>query len=68
LIAPFQRALETLMLVLAVLLGAYTVFLLSALEAYPFLNNPSLPALFLFSGTSSGAAVALIAMALRHRS
>ncbi|EOV5258281.1 cytochrome c nitrite reductase subunit NrfD [Salmonella enterica subsp. enterica serovar Dublin] len=54
LITPFHRALETLMLVLAVLLGAYTGFLLSAL--------------FLFSGISSGAAVALIAMALRHRS
>ncbi len=68
LIAPFHRALETLMLVLAVLLGAYTGFLLSALKSYPFLNNPILPALFLFSGISSGAAVALIAMALRHRS
>lgn len=56
------------MLVLAVLLGAYTGFLLSALKSYPFLNNPILPALFLFSGISSGAAVALIAMALRHRS
>ncbi len=68
LITPFHRALETLMLVLAVLLGAYTGFLLSALKSYPFLNNPILPALFLFSGISSGAAVALIAMALRHRS
>lgn len=68
LIAPFHRALETLMLVLAVLLGAYTGFLLSALKSYPFLNNPILPVLFLFSGISSGAAVALIAMALRHRS
>ncbi|WP_176692094.1 NrfD/PsrC family molybdoenzyme membrane anchor subunit, partial [Enterobacter hormaechei] len=51
-----------------VLLGAYTGFLLSALKSYPFLNNPILPVLFLFSGISSGAAVALIAMALRHRS
>ena len=40
LITPFHRALETLMLVLAVLLGAYTGFLLSALKSYPFLNNP----------------------------
>ena len=68
LITPFHRALETLMLVLAVLLGAYTGFLLSALKSYPFLNNPILPVLFRFSGISSGAAVALIAMALRHRS
>lgn len=55
------------MLVLAVLLGAYTGFLLSALKSYPFLNNPILPVLFLFSGISSGAAVALIAMAIRQR-
>ena len=45
------------MLVLAVLVGAYTGFLLSALKSYPFLNNPILPVLFLFSGISSGAAV-----------
>ncbi|MGS9235681.1 NrfD/PsrC family molybdoenzyme membrane anchor subunit, partial [Salmonella enterica subsp. enterica serovar Infantis] len=49
LIAQFHRALETLMLVLAVLLGAYTGFLLTALKTYPILNNPILPALFLFS-------------------
>lgn len=68
LLAPVHRSLELAMLVLAVLLGAYTGFLLSALKSYPFLNNPVLPVLFLFSGLSSGAAVALIAMALRHRS
>lgn len=62
LLTPVHRGLETLMLVLAVLLGAYTGFLLSALKSYPFLNNPILPVLFLFSGISSGAAVALIAM------
>lgn len=67
LLTPFNRGLETLMLVLAVLLGAYTGFLLSVLKSYPFLNNPILPVLFLFSGISSGAAVALIAMALRQR-
>lgn len=67
LITPFNRGLETLMLVLAVLLGAYTGFLLSVLKSYPFLNNPILPVLFLFSGISSGAAVALIAMVLRQR-
>ena len=68
LLPPVHRGLETLMLVLAVLLGAYTGFLLSALKSYPFLNNPILPVLFLFSGISSGAAVALIAMAIRQRS
>lgn len=67
LITPYHRFLETVMLVLAVLLGAYTGFLLSALKSYPFLNNPILPVLFLFSGISSGAAVALIAMAVHHR-
>lgn len=61
------RFLDIIMLVLAVLLGAYTGFLLSALKSYPFLNNPILPALFLFSGISSGIAVALIAIALRYR-
>ncbi|GAB1440437.1 cytochrome c nitrite reductase subunit NrfD [Providencia sp.] len=70
LLAAFTRAmrfLDIVMLVLAVLLGAYTGFLLSALKSYPFLNNPLLPALFLFSGISSGIAVALIALALRYR-
>lgn len=61
-LTPLQRPIETLMLALAVLLGAYTGFLLSALKSYPLLNNPILPALFLFSGISSGAAVALLAM------
>lgn len=60
---PLLRPLETLMLVLAVLLGAYTGFLLSALKSYPMLNNPLLPALFLFSGVSSGIAVALLVAA-----
>ncbi|QUJ00921.1 polysulfide reductase NrfD [Salmonella enterica subsp. enterica] len=59
LITPFHRALETLMLVLAVLLERVHRLLLSALKSYPFLNNPILPALLLFSGISSGAAVAL---------
>lgn len=58
---PFLRPLETLLMVLAVLLGAYTGFLLSALKSYPMLNNPLLPALFLLSGVSSGIAVALLA-------
>ncbi|EML1936457.1 MULTISPECIES: cytochrome c nitrite reductase subunit NrfD [Providencia] len=67
LFTPAMRVIEVTMLVLAVLLGAYTGFLLSALKSYPFLNNPILPALFLFSGISSGIAVALIALALRYR-
>lgn len=66
-LTPLQKALDILMLLLAVMLGAYTGFLLSALKTYPLLNNPILPVLFLFSGISSGAAVALIAMAVRER-
>ena len=66
-LTPQQRPLETLLLALAVLLGAYTGFLLSALKSYPLLNHPLLPALFLVSGLSSGAATALIALALRPR-
>ncbi|AXH64526.1 cytochrome c nitrite reductase subunit NrfD [Providencia huaxiensis] len=62
-----MRFLDIVMLILAVLLGAYTGFLLSALKSYPFLNNPLLPALFLFSGISSGIAVSLMAIALRYR-
>ncbi|MBW7982137.1 cytochrome c nitrite reductase subunit NrfD [Enterobacillus tribolii] len=59
-LAGFTRGLENLLMVLAVLLGAYTGFLLSALKSYPFLNNPVLPALFLFSGVSSGISVAIL--------
>ncbi|MBE5202460.1 cytochrome c nitrite reductase subunit NrfD [Pectobacterium quasiaquaticum] len=54
---------ENLLLVLAVLLGCYTGFLLSALKSFPLLNNPVLPVLFLVSGTTSGIAVMLLASA-----
>ncbi|PVZ82841.1 cytochrome c nitrite reductase subunit NrfD [Serratia sp. S1B] len=64
---PLLRPIETLMLVLAVLLGAYTGFLLSALKSYPLLNNPLLPALFLFSGISSGIAVTLLVITFRSK-
>ncbi|ACX86849.1 cytochrome c nitrite reductase, NrfD subunit [Pectobacterium parmentieri WPP163] len=60
---------ENLLLVLAVLLGCYTGFLLSALKSFPLLNNPVLPVLFLVSGTTSGIAVMLLASAWgRHTS
>ncbi|AKJ43617.1 cytochrome c nitrite reductase subunit NrfD [Pragia fontium] len=55
-----EKVLEPLMIFLAVALGAYTGFLLSALKTYPMLNNPVLPVLFLFSGISSGAAAAVL--------
>jgi protein NrfD len=59
-IAPLERLLNPLLLLLAVLLGAYTGFLLSALKTYPMLNNPILPALFLVSGISSGVASTIL--------
>lgn len=52
---------ENLLLALAILLGCYTGFLLSALKSFPLLNNPVLPVLFLVSGTTSGIAVMLLA-------
>ncbi|MCL2893076.1 cytochrome c nitrite reductase subunit NrfD [Brenneria tiliae] len=55
---------EKTLLVLAVLLGCYTGFLLSALKSFPLLNNPVLPVLFLASGTTSGIAVAMLANAI----
>ncbi|WEF12948.1 cytochrome c nitrite reductase subunit NrfD [Pectobacterium actinidiae] len=57
---------ENLLLVLAILLGCYTGFLLSALKSFPLLNNPVLPVLFLVSGTTSGIAVMLLASAWGH--
>ncbi|HDR1496093.1 TPA: cytochrome c nitrite reductase subunit NrfD [Pasteurella multocida] len=52
----FTGLIEIILIILSVLLGAYTGFLLSALISYPMLNNPVLPILFLASGTSSGIA------------
>ncbi|MFC0309609.1 cytochrome c nitrite reductase subunit NrfD [Gallibacterium trehalosifermentans] len=59
----FISPIEIILILLSVLLGAYTGFLLSALISYPMLNNPVLPILFLASGTSSGVA-ALVVCAL----
>ncbi|MGP2409054.1 cytochrome c nitrite reductase subunit NrfD [Yersinia sp. 2553 StPb PI] len=59
-LAPIECKLEPLMMFLAVALGAYTGFLLSALKSYPLLNNPVLPVLFLFSGVSSGIAAMVL--------
>ncbi|AJJ10548.1 cytochrome c nitrite reductase, NrfD subunit [Yersinia rohdei] len=59
-LAPIERKLEPVMMLLAVALGAYTGFLLSALKSYPLLNNPVLPVLFLFSGVSSGIAAMVL--------
>ncbi|MFE8101951.1 cytochrome c nitrite reductase subunit NrfD [Brenneria goodwinii] len=68
-IANQAGVIEKVLLVLAILLGCYTGFLLSALKSFPLLNNPVLPVLFLASGTTSGIAVAMLANAMsRNRS
>lgn len=56
----FTNAIELFLGFLAIVLAAYTGFLLSALKTYPMLNNPVLPILFLFSSLSSGAAACLM--------
>lgn len=56
----FERAVELFLAFLALLLAAYTGFLLSALQTFPLLNNPILPILFLFSSLSSGAAACML--------
>ncbi|NOI12603.1 MULTISPECIES: cytochrome c nitrite reductase subunit NrfD [Vibrio] len=55
-----NNPLELFLGFLAIVLAAYTGFLLSALKTYPMLNNPVLPILFLFSSLSSGAAACLL--------
>lgn len=60
----FTNIIEILVILLSVLLGAYTGFLLSALVSFPMLNNPVLPALFLASGTSSGIAALIVCLIL----
>ncbi|WP_065188733.1 cytochrome c nitrite reductase subunit NrfD [Shewanella woodyi] len=56
----YEATITGLLVLLALSLGAYTGFLLSALRTYPMLNNPVLPLLFLISGISSGAAATLL--------
>lgn len=55
-----SKGLGYVLLLLAIMLGAYTGFLLSALKSYPMLNNPVLPILFLVSALSSGIATATL--------
>ncbi|ABV89275.1 cytochrome c nitrite reductase subunit NrfD [Shewanella pealeana] len=59
-IAKHEASITGFLVILALSLGAYTGFLLSALTTYPMLNNPVLPLLFLVSGLSSGAAGTLL--------
>ncbi|WP_372882697.1 cytochrome c nitrite reductase subunit NrfD [Psychromonas sp.] len=59
-IGKVEKQLEFVIVILALLLGVYTGFLLSALTAYPLLNQPVLPLLFLASGLSSGIAATIL--------
>jgi polysulfide reductase chain C len=60
-----RKPMETLLFALAVIVGAYTGFLISAMNIYPMLNTAILPALFLVSGISAGAAAnAVVALLL----
>lgn len=59
-IMRMETVIEIVLGLIAVALGVYTGFLLSALKTYPMLNNPWLPLLFLFSGMSSGIAGTLL--------
>jgi polysulfide reductase chain C len=52
--------LERLLFFFAIVIGAYTGFLLSAMNSYPLFNTPILPILFLASGLSSGVAAAIL--------
>ncbi|GLP97055.1 NrfD/PsrC family molybdoenzyme membrane anchor subunit [Paraferrimonas sedimenticola] len=52
----YKALIERSLFVLAIAVAAYTGFLISALTAYPLLNTAALPALFLFSALSAGAA------------
>ena len=56
----YAKALEAITLILAVGVGAYTGFLLSAMNSFPLLNTPVLPALFLASGVSAGISANLV--------
>ncbi len=56
LVKPFKAALCWVVLVLALAICAYTGFLISALVRYPLINTAVLPALFVASGLSAGAA------------
>jgi len=51
-----RKPFEVLLFFMAFIIAIYTGFLLSAMNAYPMLNTSILPALFLFSALSAGAA------------
>ena len=58
--APLSKTIETLLFVLAIGVGVYTGFLLSAITKLPLWNTPILPILVLTSGFSSGIAANIL--------
>lgn len=58
--ARFSKNIEYVLFFLAICVGAYTGFLLSAISKVPLWNTPVLPLLFLVSGFSSGIAANIL--------
>ncbi|WP_169973231.1 MULTISPECIES: NrfD/PsrC family molybdoenzyme membrane anchor subunit [unclassified Campylobacter] len=58
--APLAKTIETVLFLLAIGVGVYTGFLLSAITKLPLWNTPILPILFLTSGFSSGVAANIL--------
>lgn len=58
--AKISKGIEYLLFFLAICVGAYTGFLLSAISKIPLWNTPVLPLLFLVSGFSSGIAANIL--------
>lgn len=58
--APLAKTIETILFLMAIGVGIYTGFLLSAVYKLPLWNTPILPILFLTSGFSSGVAANIL--------
>lgn len=56
----YAKIVEYSLFVIAIIVGAYTGFLLSAIQANPIWNTPILPLLFLASGISAGIATNIL--------
>lgn len=56
----FAKAIEYVLFGIALIVGAYTGFLLSAVSTFPMWNTPVLPLLFLTSGISAGIAANIL--------
>lgn len=56
----YAKIIEYTLFGIAVIVGAYTGFLLSAIQSFPMWNTPVLPLLFLTSGISAGVAANIL--------